>query len=92
MGLTPQQRSIRARLAAHALHAKTDGRAHTRPARDGFMRRFEDQVDPDRQLPEEERQRRAQHALTAHMTMLALRSAKARRKDAGTTRKPSGGA
>ena len=42
------------------------------------MRRFEQQVDPDGTLPIEERQRRAQFALKAHMAELALRSAQAR--------------
>lgn len=49
--LTPNQRSLQARMAAHALHARTNGREHTQPARAAFLRRFEDQVDPDRTLP-----------------------------------------
>lgn len=78
MPLTPNQRSLQARMAAHALHAQTNGREHTQPARAAFLRRFEDQVDPDRTLPPNERRRRAQHALKAHMTSLALKSARAR--------------
>jgi len=46
------------------------------------MTRFEDEVDPDRQLFPDERQRRAQAAMRAHMARLALRSAKSRRKGA----------
>ena len=42
------------------------------------MERFEREVDPDGVLPTRERQRRAQHAMRAHMTRLALRSAQAR--------------
>jgi hypothetical protein len=42
------------------------------------MARFVDQVDPDRVLPEAERQRRAEAARRAHMAQLAFRSAKAR--------------
>lgn len=88
MSLTPEQRSLRARLAAHALHAQTDSREHVRPAREAFMRRFEDQVDPDRELSEEERARRAHQALKSHMTRLALRSStsRSRRSPEGPTR------
>lgn len=88
MALTPEQRSLRARMAAHALHAQTDSREHIRPAREAFLRRFEDQVDPDRQLTPEERDRRAHQALKAHMTALAFKSstARARRSPKGPTR------
>lgn len=72
-------------MAAHALHAQTDGREHTRPAREGFMRRFEKQVDPDGVLSPAERERRAQHALKAHMTGLALKSTKARSNRSAST-------
>ena len=58
--------------------AKHGGHAVAAGARAGFMRRFEQQVDPDGTLPIEERQRRAQFALKAHMAELALRSAQAR--------------
>jgi hypothetical protein len=40
------------------------------------MRKFEDQVDPERALPEDERNRRAEHALKAHMASLALKRSK----------------
>ena len=77
-GLSPSQRSLRARLAAHAMHAN-DSRAVTANARKAFVERFERQVDPDCVLPVAERQRRAEHAMCAHITRLALRSAQARR-------------
>jgi hypothetical protein len=71
---------MRARLAAHSLHARvTDPVAHTAPARRAFMDRFEREVDPDGELPIEERQRRAEHARKAYFLRLALASAKARR-------------
>ena len=76
--LTPEQRSLRARLAAHTLHSRVDSKAHTEPARKAFLERFELQVDPDRQLPEAERRRRADSAKKAYFTALAYRSAKAR--------------
>ena len=78
-GLSPTQRSMRARLAAHAMHARHDSRQVTANARKAFVERFESQVDPDGVLPAAERRRRAEHAMRAHMSRLALRSARARR-------------
>ncbi len=78
--LTPEQRSLRARLAAHSLHAHVDSVAHTAPARQAFLARFEAKVDPEGILPEAERLRRADHARKAYFAGLALKSAKARRK------------
>ncbi len=77
--LTPEQRALRARLAAHARWAKNDPHEGTAPARRGFIERFEREVDPGYELPEGERRRRAQSALKAHMQSLALRSSRARR-------------
>jgi hypothetical protein len=51
-----------------------------RPARRAALARFEEQVDPEGQLSATERARRAEHAMRAHMTRLALRSAQARRR------------
>lgn len=76
--LTPQQASLSARLAAHSLHARVEGRAHTAPARAAFLNRFEREVDPDGVLPVEERERRAEHARKAYFSRLALASSKAR--------------
>lgn len=83
MPLTPEQRTLRARLAAHALHSKVDSREHTRPAREAQFRRFEDEVDPERVLPEGERRKRAEHAQRAYMASLALKSSQARSRRAG---------
>jgi hypothetical protein len=74
------ERSLHARLAAHAKWAQTDPVEGTAAARAKFLLRFIDEVDPDRILPEPERLRRAEHARKAYMTKLALKSAKARRK------------
>jgi hypothetical protein len=52
----------------------------TSRARDAFMRRFEDLVDPQRKLVPSERSRRAEAARRAHFTRLALKSANARAK------------
>ena len=66
------------RAAAHALHSLYDGRQITKPARDAFLRRFEEQVDPDGTLSATERSRRADHARKAYFTDLARRSSKSR--------------
>lgn len=78
MELTPEQRSLRSRMAAYALHAKHDSRVTTKPARDAFMARFERQVDPDRILSEAERRRRAEAAKKAYFSALALKSSRVR--------------
>lgn len=78
MGLSPEERSNRARLGAHALHAK--GGTSTEAAREAFLAKFEDEVDPDRVLDPKERAKRAEHARKAHMARLALKAATAKRK------------
>lgn len=59
MSLTPAERSLRGRLAAYTLHSQRDSRAHTEPAREAFLARFEKEVDPTGALSPEERARRA---------------------------------
>jgi hypothetical protein len=81
--LTPEERTLRARKGAHSMHAKNDSKETSARGRAVFLARFLDEVDPDRVLPEAERLRRAEHALKAYMTGLALKSARARRKRAG---------
>lgn len=73
-GLTPAQRTIRARAAAYAMHAKHDRRQTTQKARTTFLARFERQVDPEGVLAPHERQRRAVSARQAYFYGLALRS------------------
>jgi len=74
----PNERRLRARIAAHALHAQ--GKTKTGPATQASqVDRFLRQVDPGSELPLEERLRRAEHARKAYMTGLALKSAQARR-------------
>lgn len=82
-GLTPAQRQQRARLAALSRWAKEDPTPAVTKATAAFLARFEDQVDPDRTLPEAERLRRAEAARRAHMARLAFLSSKARRRKAG---------
>ncbi len=85
--LSPSQRALQARLAAHASWARTpDASARTAPARHRFDERFLDEVDPDRTLPEVERQRRAASAKKAYFARLALKSSKARSRKGGRGR------
>jgi hypothetical protein len=77
--LTPSERSLWARAAAYRLHSLYDSRDLTANARAAFRDRFTNQVDPDRVLPEAERQRRAECARKAYYTALAAKSARARR-------------
>ena len=78
-GLSPAERSLRARLAAHTMHVQHDARQTTAAARAAFLARFEAEVDPDLILSPEDRRRRAENARSAYFTRLALASAKARR-------------
>jgi hypothetical protein len=79
-GETPTERSMRARIAAYSRWAREDPRAGTEPARKAFADKFTKEVDPDNQLPEQERQRRAESKRKAYYTRLARKSAQARRR------------
>ena len=77
--LTRAQRALAAKAAADASWANTSDRAaRTEPARRAALARFERQVDPNGELPEDERQRRAASARRSYFRLLALRSARAR--------------
>lgn len=76
-------KALAGRIGAYATHSRHDPRETTKAARAAFARRFLDQVDPQRKLPETERNRRAEAARKAHFARLALRSAVARRKASG---------
>lgn len=76
----PRERTLQARVAAFDSWAQTSDRtARTAPARSAFDNRFLDEVDPDRVLPEVERNMRAEAARRAYFARLALQSAKSRR-------------
>ncbi|WP_327066764.1 hypothetical protein [Kitasatospora sp. NBC_01302] len=82
--MDPTERTLRAKLAAHVSWANTpDPASRTAKARAAQLTRFEREVDPDNQLSDEERTRRAEHAKKAYYTRLALRSAQARRINRG---------
>jgi Helix-turn-helix domain len=89
---SPARRALRARMAAHHLHAGIpDAAAHTAPARAAFLGRFEREVDPDGVLDPRERARRAQHARKAYFLRLALASAHAREARRGGGPRPAAG-
>lgn len=76
--LSPSEAALRGRIGAYSLHATHDPRETTRAAREKFLSRFLDEVDPDRQLPDDERLRRAESARKAYFARLALKSARSR--------------
>jgi hypothetical protein len=79
--LTPEQRSLRARIGAYDAQARHGGHALTEKARavspSGEVF-WENKVDPDGVLPTKERARRAQAAKKAYFTRLAFASSRAR--------------
>lgn len=80
VSLTPEQRALRARAAAHAQWAgEPDPTARTEAGREAFLSRFEAQA---RELhpngSPELIARSAEHLRKAHMAKLALASSKAR--------------
>lgn len=79
-GLTPAERSLRARIGAYAMHARNDPRETTRAARAAFAQRFVDEVDPLCCLPEPERFRRAEAARKAYFSRIAYLAARSRNR------------
>lgn len=78
--LSPAQRTLRARAAAHALHAQ--GGTTTTAATSAFRARFDRAVDPEGILDPAERARRADHAFRSYMAGLALKASRARLRKA----------
>ncbi len=80
MGMTPEQRIQRARVAAFTRWSREDPRPATERARDGADEKLRDEIDPDRLLPADELERRVVAARRARMAKLALLSSQARAK------------
>jgi hypothetical protein len=81
MPLTAEQRTIRARLAAHTRWAGEDPAENAARGQAGLRARFDREVrEAAPGLTEAEYARRAESAYLAHMAGLALASSKARRK------------
>jgi hypothetical protein len=85
-------RSLRARLAAYALHAQHDPRETTANGRAAFLARFDREVDPEGVLEPDERRRRAEQARRAYFARLSLAAVKARqaKRTAGAKRPEDG--
>ena len=79
--------ALRGRIGGFAKAARHSREELTRAARDGFLARFEREVDPDGILAEQERKRRAVAARNAHMARLALKSAIVRRQQVADSKK-----
>ncbi len=88
--MTPQEAALRGRIGAYTLHSRYDPRETTAAARRAFLGRFEEQVDRDKVLSPEERDRRALAARKAYFAKLAYKSAKARKQRAPTKRSGRG--
>ena len=79
MALSSSERRMRASLAAHTKWSQVvDRTSHTQPGRDAFLKRFYDEVDPDRKLPADTREKLATSAKKAYFTRLSYKSARAR--------------
>lgn len=77
--MSDSDRSSIAKLASNTRWAQVGDRvAATQPARAALERKFEDQVDPDRQLDPVERAKRVKNAKSAYYTAIARKSAKSR--------------
>lgn len=73
------ERQMQARRAALIRHSRSDARESMRPAWEGTIRKIENEVDPRRELPEDERARRVERAYRAYMLGLSLKAVKAKR-------------
>jgi hypothetical protein len=77
--LTPEQRRLRASIAAHARWCRENSAANAARGQAGLLARFEREIRAaDPALPDAEVARRAESARKAHMVRLALASSKAR--------------
>jgi hypothetical protein len=75
--MTMSDAALRGQIGAYAQQARNDMRKMTSAARAKFLLSFIDEVDPQRELPEEERLRRAEAAKSVYFARLALRRSRA---------------
>jgi hypothetical protein len=76
-------RSTQPRRAALARWSKSDPVAGTARARAKFLDRFLDQVDPERELEPDERERRARRARQVYFSKMAQARHRAEKKQNG---------
>jgi hypothetical protein len=83
--LTPEQRSLRAQVAARSRWSRPGAReAQSRVISEARLARHERLVDPDGSLDPVERRKCAENSLRAEMARLAFRASKARRTNGGS--------
>lgn len=80
MALTKSERSLQAKAAAYALHSQRDSRELTVAARAGRWAKLLATVDPNNNLSEPERVRRAEALRKSQLYRAALKSAQVRRE------------
>lgn len=90
--MTAAERRLRGRAGAFAMLARNDPRETSKAGRDAVWQGFQDQVDPDRVLPEAERDRRAEAARKSRMSSIALLSVQARAAKRGRRSSRNGSA
>lgn len=79
LSLTPEQRHLRASIAAHTRWSAEDPAANAARGQAGLLAKFEREARAaDPTLPDAEIARRAQSAYRAHMARLSFASSKAR--------------
>jgi uncharacterized membrane protein len=79
--LTPEQRTLRAQVAANTRWARPGERQrHGDKISEARLRHHEARVDPEGVLEPAERRKLAQNSLRAEMARLALRSSRARKR------------
>lgn len=77
----PAERTLIASIAGNTRWAFEDPSAQAERAGRNIDKRFEDQVDPEGVLDPDERAKRAARLKSAYFKKLALKSARARRKE-----------
>lgn len=91
-GSTPTERRLQAQAASLTYWSQVrDRSAAMKPLRDGFLRKLEQQVDPDGTLDPVERAKRVEMARRAHLANASRLAAKAarERRERAAAKKPS---
>jgi hypothetical protein len=84
---TPEQRRLAARIGGLSLHLYSDSNAIAARTRRGLDEKFRREIDPDRVLTPTQLEKKLKLARSLHFARLALKSADARRKRSGASRK-----
>jgi hypothetical protein len=82
--LTPAQRSTRAKIAALTRWSQENPKANGERGQRGLRDRFLREVDPNNELTEIERQRRADAAYRAHMARISFHRSRRAQSSGGS--------